>query len=72
MKLSFLKFQDCFLDGYLYQTTDKYSVTHMSAIEPLKDPNRHVLIQTYKDKESERQTKSRSRKSADFSREGKI
>lgn len=53
------------LDGYLYQTTDKYSVIRMGDIEPLKDPNTHVLIRTYKDRESEHQTKSRSRKSTD-------
>ena len=54
-----------FLDGYLYQTTDKYSVIRMGNIEPLKDPNTHVLIRTYKDRETERQTKSHSRKSMD-------
>lgn len=34
-------------------------------IEPLKDEGTHVLIRTYKDKEPERLTRSRSRKSTD-------
>lgn len=53
------------LDGYLYQTTDKYSVIRLGNIEPLKEEGTHVLIRTYKDKETERQTRSRSRKSTD-------
>ena len=53
------------LDGYLYKTKDKYSVIRMGAIEPLKDPNTHILIRTYQDREPERRTKSRSRKSTD-------
>ncbi|MDO4340805.1 MAG: DNA helicase RecQ [Eubacteriales bacterium] len=53
------------MEGYLYQTTDKYSVIRMGNIEPLKEPNTHVLIRTYKDREPEQQTKSRSRKSTD-------
>ncbi|MDE6602917.1 MAG: DNA helicase RecQ [Lachnospiraceae bacterium] len=52
-------------EGYLYQTTDKYSVIRMGNIEPLKDPKTHVLIRASKDKEPERQTKSHSRKSTD-------
>lgn len=53
------------LDGYLYQTADKYSVIRMGNIESLKNPNLHVLIRTYKDREPERQTKNRRRKSTD-------
>lgn len=53
------------LDGYLYQTADKYSVVRMGNIEPLKDPNAHVLIRTCKDSEPERQAKRRSRRSTD-------
>lgn len=53
------------LDGYLYQTSDKYSVIRMGNIEPLKDPNTRVLIRTYNDREPERQTESYSRKSTD-------
>lgn len=45
------------LDGYLCQTADKYSVVRMGNIEPLKDPNAHVLIRTQKDSEPERQAK---------------
>ena len=53
------------LDGYLYQTADKYSVIRMGSVEPLKDPNTHVFVRTYKDREPERQTSRRSRKSTD-------
>ena len=53
------------LDGYLYQTSDKYSVIRMGNIEPLKDPNTRVLIRTYNDREPERQTEGYSRKSTD-------
>lgn len=53
------------LDGYLYQTADKYSVVRIGNIEPLKDPNAHVLIRTCKDSEPERQAKRRSRRSTD-------
>ena len=53
------------LDGYLYQTADKYSVIRMGNIEPLKEANVHVLIRTYKDREPERQAGSRSRRSTD-------
>lgn len=53
------------LEGYLYQTADKYSVIRMGNVEPLKNPDTHVLVQTYKDREPERQTARRSRKSTD-------
>ena len=52
-------------DGYLYQTTDKYSVIRMGNIKPLKDPDTHVLIRTHKDKEPEHQTKKPGRRSTD-------
>lgn len=54
------------LDGYLYQTADKYSVIRMGNVEPLKNPNTHVLVRTCKDKEPERQTARRSKKSTDI------
>ncbi len=53
------------LDGYLYQTEDKYSVIRMGNIEPLKEEGARVLIRTYKDREPERQTKSRGKRSTD-------
>ena len=53
------------LDGYLYQTTDKYSLIRMGDIEPLRNPNTHVRLRTYKEKEPEREAKSRGRKSTD-------
>ena len=53
------------LDGYLYQTADKYSVIRLGNIDPLKEDGAHVLIRTYKDREPERQTGSRSRRSTD-------
>lgn len=54
------------LDGCLYQTADKYSVIRMGDIERLKDPNTHILIRTYKDREPEGQPKRHGRKSTDF------
>ena len=53
------------LEGYLYQTADKYSVIRMGNIEPLKCPDTRILVRTYKDREPERQTVRRSRKSTD-------
>ncbi len=53
------------LEGYLYRTADKYSVIRLGNIEPLKEAGAHVLIRTYKDREPERQTGSRSRRSTD-------
>ncbi len=53
------------LDGYLYQTADKYSVIRLGNIEPLKEAGAHILIRTYKGREPERHTGSRSRRSTD-------
>lgn len=53
------------LDGYLYQTADKYSVIRLGNIDPLKEASARVLIRTYEDREPERQTRSRSRRSTD-------
>lgn len=53
------------MDGYLYQTADKYSVIRMGNIAPLKDPNTHVLVRTHKDREPGRQTAGRNRRSTD-------
>ncbi|MBO5552075.1 MAG: DNA helicase RecQ [Lachnospiraceae bacterium] len=53
------------LDGYLYQTADRYSVIRLGDIEPLKNPDTQVIVRIYKDTEAERQKKSRSRKSTD-------
>ena len=53
------------LDGYLYQTADKYSVIRLGNIDPLKEAGARVLIRTYEDREPERQTRSRSRRSTD-------
>lgn len=54
------------LEGYLCQTEDKYSVIRMGNIEPLKNSDAHVLVRVYKDKEPEKQAKSRSRRSTDL------
>lgn len=54
------------LDGFLYQTADKYSVIRMGDIERLKDPNTHILIRAYKDREPEGQPKRHGRKNTDF------
>ena len=53
------------LDGYLCQTADKYSVIRLGNIEPLKKAGAHVLVRTYKSKEPEKQTRSRSRRGTD-------
>lgn len=53
------------LDGYLYQTADKYSVIRIGNIEPLRNPNTHILVRTNKDREPEYQAVRRSRKSTD-------
>ena len=53
------------LDGYLYQTTDKYSVIRLGDIAPLKEEGARVLIRTYKDKEFNKQTRHRKRKNTD-------
>ncbi len=52
-------------DGYLCQTTDKYSVIRMGNIAPLKDAATRILIRVHEDKEPERQAKNRSRKRSD-------
>ena len=53
------------MEGYLYQTADKYSVIRMGNIEPLKDPDTRVLVRTYKNREPDRQGTGRSRKGSD-------
>ncbi len=53
------------LEGYLYQTADKYSVIRLGNIEPLKEAGARVFIRTYEDREPERQARSRSRRSTD-------
>ncbi len=42
------------MEGYLYQTAEKYSVVRLGNIAPLKDPDTRVLIRTIKEKEPER------------------
>ena len=51
------------LDGYLIQTADKYSVIRMGNIEPLKNPDTHIMIKTYKEKEVIKPKKNSSNKS---------
>ena len=53
------------MDGYLYQTPDKYSVLRIGNIEPLRDPAVRVLIRTHKDRipDSGRQSAGKRRKS---------
>ncbi len=53
------------LDGYLVQTTDKYSVIRLGNIEPLKDPQTRVTIRTITDREPEARTAKQSRRSTD-------
>ena len=53
------------LDGYLYQTTDTYSVIRMGNIAPLKDPDTHILVRTYQEREPEHTSAKQSRRSTD-------
>ena len=53
------------LEGYLYQTADQYSVIRLGNIQPLKDPDTHIMIRTYKETEPAAQEKSHVRKSTD-------
>ncbi len=53
------------MDGYLYETADRYSVIRMGNIEPLKDPNTHVLVRTHKDRKPERQITRQNKRSTD-------
>ncbi len=53
------------LNGYLCQTADKYSVIRMGNIEPLKVQDTRILVRIPRDRETERQAKTRSRKSTD-------
>ncbi|MBR1391595.1 MAG: DNA helicase RecQ [Lachnospiraceae bacterium] len=53
------------LDGYLYQTEDRYSVLRMGDISPLKDENHRVLIRTYEETEPARRQKTSRKRSTD-------
>lgn len=53
------------LEGYLYQTEDKYSVIRMGNIEPLKDPGTRVLIRMQKEREPEQQVQGHRKRSTD-------
>ena len=53
------------LDGYLYQTADRYSVIRLGNYDTLRDPDTHVMIRTYKETEPEHQSKKSNRKKTD-------
>ncbi len=53
------------LDGYLYQTADRYSVIRLGNYDTLRDPDTHVMIRTYKETEPEYQSKKSNRKKTD-------
>ncbi len=56
------------MDGYLCQTTDKYSVIRLGNIAPLKDEGTRILIRIHdnrKPERPERQEKTHGRKSTD-------
>lgn len=46
------------MDGYLYQTADKYSVLRLGNIDPLKDPDTRVLVRARKEEEPQQKKKS--------------
>lgn len=58
------------LDGYLYQTVEKYSVVKIGNIDPLKQDDTRVVIRTYKEKEPERKAKAIKRKTDTLTRAG--
>lgn len=58
------------LDGYLYQTVEKYSVVKLGNIEPLKQEGTRVVIRTYKEKAPERRGKTNKRKTDSLTRAG--
>lgn len=53
------------LDEYIYQTNEQYSVLRMGDITPLKDETTRVMIRMYEEKEPDRRSKSRKKKSTD-------
>ena len=53
------------LEGYLYQTADQYSVLRMGDIEPLKNPDTHVMLRIHEDSAREDRTKKSSKRSTD-------
>ncbi|MBQ9064850.1 MAG: DNA helicase RecQ [Blautia sp.] len=53
------------MDGYLYQTMEKYSVVRIGNIEALKNPDTHVMVRAHKDREPERRAAGQSRRSTD-------
>ena len=58
------------LDGYLYQTAEKYSVLRMGNIDPLKDPDTRIIIRTFKEREVEGRAQSRRRSTDSLTRAG--
>lgn len=48
------------LNGYLYQTEDRYSVLRLGNIAPLKENSTRVMIRTYEEKESDRLSAGRT------------
>lgn len=53
------------LEGYLYQTEDRYSVLKMGNIAPLKDESTRVILRMHEEKEPSGKPKSAKRKSTD-------
>ncbi len=53
------------LDGYLYQTDEKFSVLRIGDITRLKDDNNRIIIKTYKDKEPEKKNVKKSKRNTD-------
>lgn len=53
------------IDGYLYQTNDKYSVLRMGNIEPLRNENTRVILRIYQEKEPAKKAKTVKKRSTD-------
>ena len=58
------------LDGYIYQTVEKYSVVRMGNIEPLKNEETRVILRTYKEKEPERRPGNKKKRTDSLTKAG--
>ena len=53
------------MDGYIIQTDEPYSVIRMGDIKPLKNPDMHVMVRLYKEKDPDKEIKKSFAKKTD-------
>ncbi|MCR4928077.1 MAG: DNA helicase RecQ [Lachnospiraceae bacterium] len=53
------------MDGYIIQTDEPYSVIRMGEIKPLKNPDMHVMVRLYKEKDPDKEIKKSFAKKTD-------